>query len=127
MWSRKKIRSVHRESYRVSRGDPTGKFVCHKCDTPACVNPDHLFLGTAKDNAGDKIAKGRHRLRSGELYTMGIPHPRVTYHKQAKMWHGYFTDLGKYHYVGLFKTSDEALKASQQAVEKFMATQPINP
>lgn len=34
-------------------------FVCHKCDTPACINPDHLFLGTAKSNALDKARKGR--------------------------------------------------------------------
>ena len=59
----KEIRA-HRFSYEQEYGViPKGLFVCHHCDTPNCVRPEHLFLGSAKDNNLDKIIKGRHRWR----------------------------------------------------------------
>ena len=55
-----KNKLAHRISYSEFKGEiPKGLFVCHQCDNPACYNPDHLFLGTAKDNVHDGIQKGR--------------------------------------------------------------------
>lgn len=51
---------AHQVSWILTYGNiPHGLYVLHKCDNPGCVNPYHLFLGTAKDNALDKVSKNR--------------------------------------------------------------------
>ncbi len=55
-----KIYRAHRMSYILHIGKiPRGCFVCHACDVPACVNPEHLFIGTVLDNYRDSVKKGR--------------------------------------------------------------------
>jgi hypothetical protein len=68
-----KIVPAHRYSWELhnQKKIPKGVFVLHKCDNPECVNPDHLFLGTHKDNMDDKVRKGRQA--SGE----SLSHPRA--------------------------------------------------
>lgn len=57
-----KIKAAHRVSYEVHKGEITcGMIVCHNCDIPSCINPDHLFIGTVKDNTQDMLIKKRNR------------------------------------------------------------------
>jgi hypothetical protein len=79
---------ANRLSWIYCHGEiPEGMLVCHKCDNPSCVRPDHLFLGTHKDNYADSQQKQRHShgARNGntklneadvevirELYRLGV-------------------------------------------------------
>jgi len=65
------MKGAHRFSYKIYKGEiPKGLYVLHKCDNPPCVNPEHLFLGTQKDNMDDMYNKGRAKRMSCPGYVM---------------------------------------------------------
>lgn len=58
---------ANRVSWMIHKGEiPKGLHVCHSCDNPLCVNPDHLWLGTDQDNNSDKVKKNRQSRLHGE-------------------------------------------------------------
>lgn len=65
----KRFIPAHRASWIAHNGRNPGELlVCHSCDTPSCINPDHLFLGTHTVNMHDMFRKGRRRIRRGEAH-----------------------------------------------------------
>ncbi len=99
--SRKRVIGAHRFSYLVFDGgvqdDP--EVVCHRCDNPKCVNPEHLFGGTHQDNNDDSITKGRRRYIRG------------AHHHSAKM------SLDDVNYI---RTQYAAGAATQRALAKTL-------
>ena len=68
---------AHRVSWEFANGKiPDGLFVCHRCDNPSCVRPDHLFLGTYQDNITDMVKKGRNKYPV--LYGEDSPRSKLT-------------------------------------------------
>ena len=65
-----KVWQSHRLSYLLYYGEfDKALFVCHRCDNPPCINPEHLFLGTSRDNVDDMLAKGRSQKCRGESHS----------------------------------------------------------
>lgn len=71
-----KMHRAHRVAFAMLREDPGALCVLHRCDNPACVRPDHLFLGTRTDNMADMDAKGRRR--NGDMRGEGNGQSKLT-------------------------------------------------
>lgn len=72
---------AHRHAWTLVRGEISpGKILCHRCDVPACVNPDHLFQGDHLDNSNDKLAKKRH----ARVQHFGVTNPATKYPLSVK-------------------------------------------
>ncbi len=98
---------AHRVSFMAYKGPiAVGNVICHRCDNPSCVNPDHLWQGTPSQNVRDSIAKGRtakfHRTVSSKNSSGVIG---VGWNKRIQKWKVWF----KREHLGYFDDWDEAV------------------
>lgn len=98
---------AHRVSFTAYHGPiMSGNVICHRCDNPSCVNPDHLWQGTPSDNTRDSMAKGRfkkfHRTISSNNSSGVIG---IGWNARMKKWKVWF----RKEHLGYFADFDEAV------------------
>jgi hypothetical protein len=103
----------HYRAHRIAFFLVYGKFeysllICHRCDNPSCVNPQHLFVGTSKENTQDMISKKRMNPAKGE-------NKGVTYRKETEKWRARYMRNYQNVLIGEFRTKEEAVAALKKA------------
>ena len=79
VWADGKARKAHRVAWGLMNGEiPEGVRILHRCDTPICCNPGHLFAGTSRDNTADMDAKGRRAGSYRKLHPEAVADIRVS-------------------------------------------------
>lgn len=102
---RQKEYRAHRIAYYLAYGEfDEHLLVCHHCDNPICVNPEHLFLGTSKENTKDMILKGRLVRERG-------PEKGISYRKETGKWRARHMRNYKNILIGEYSTKEDALEA----------------
>lgn len=115
-----KTYKAHKVSYWIFKGNvPDGKLVCHTCDHPCCVNPDHLWLGDPKDNTRDMIMKGRLIRDRAKHKDSASKYPGISFRKESKKWRARIMRSYKTVWCKEFSTQELAHLARMKALREY--------
>jgi hypothetical protein len=93
------VEAAHRVAWKLAHGPiPDGQYVLHRCDNPPCCNPEHLFLGSLKDNSDDMMSKGRGRAQipAGERHPDArLSDEQIAQMRQVAPTLGNYAELGR--------------------------------
>jgi len=107
-----KLVGAHRASYELHKGQiPPGMLVRHTCDNPPCCNPDHLLLGTKKDNAADMMKRGRRVGPIGaDCHSAKLTHDDVREIRRRRASGEMYTEIAKDYPVAVPNVRKAALR-----------------
>lgn len=106
--------TAHVVSYALTHGPiPAGMSICHRCDNPPCVRPDHLFIGTQSDNMLDMFAKGRAARSCGiDRYNAVLSEEDVRAIRRPERYRGLIKDLATQY--GISTTTVRAIRTGRK-------------
>jgi len=114
---------AHRVSYMQHKGKIADDLlICHKCDNPSCVNPDHLFLGTHQDNVDDKVKKNRQYLNRADGKGVNNPNAKLT-KSQVKEITGLFSIMNNKEIGLIYKVHHSSISSIRRGKSWASVTQ----
>ena len=115
-----KIVRAHRISYYLYHDYISSKkLICHSCDNPRCVNPDHLWEGTSKQNTKDMIKKGRLIKIRSKRKNASSKYLGVTFRKDSQKWRARYMKDYKNILIGEFSTELEAAQSYDKVIREY--------